>query len=86
MDTIVALIEQSCKKFAARIAFLQRVDGVWRETTYRSLSQVSDGIAAGLLHSGFRPGGQGSNISRVFQVNNCMWLDKKLHVFFSFVI
>lgn len=56
MDTIVALIEQSCKKFDARAAFLQRVDGVWRETTYRSLSQVSEGIAAGLLQSGFQPG------------------------------
>lgn len=56
MDTIVSLIEQSCKKFDSRAAFLQRVDGVWRETTYRRLSQVSDGIAAGLLNSGFRPG------------------------------
>ncbi|KAF0219966.1 MAG: AMP-dependent synthetase and [Geobacteraceae bacterium] len=56
METIIALIEDSCRKFGDRTAFLQKAGGVWRETPYGELRTASDRIAAGLMRSGFQPG------------------------------
>ena len=56
MDTITALIDESCLRNPDRTAFRHKERGVWQETSYRALRETSDGIAAGLLRSGFRPG------------------------------
>lgn len=56
METIVALIEESCRKFGDRTAFLHKTGGAWRETSYGELGRISDRIAAGLSGSGFQPG------------------------------
>ena len=56
MDTIVTLIEKSCRNFWDRTAFLQKCGRVWRETSYGTLWSTSDRVAAGLVKSGFLPG------------------------------
>ncbi|MCM2358199.1 MAG: AMP-binding protein [Geobacteraceae bacterium] len=56
MDTINSLIEESCRKFGDKTAFLCKVAGIWRETSYRALRASSDRIAAGLSGHGFQPG------------------------------
>ena len=56
MDTIVTLIEDSCRKFCDRTAFLQKRGGGWRETSYGTLRATSGRVAAGLAVSGFQPG------------------------------
>jgi long-chain acyl-CoA synthetase len=56
MDTIVTLIERSCRQFSDRTALLQKREGSWQATSYGTLSSASDRIAAGLSEHGLRPG------------------------------
>jgi long-chain acyl-CoA synthetase len=56
MDTIVTLIEKSCRKFSDRTALLEKLGGSWQETSYGTLWATSDRVAAGLWETGFRPG------------------------------
>ena len=56
MDTIVTLIEKSCRNFRDRTAFLQKRGDTWRETSYGTLWSTSDRVAAGLAKRGFLPG------------------------------
>lgn len=56
MDTIVTLLEESCRKFSDRTAFLQKRGGSWQGTSYGALRATSDRVAAGLAESGFQPG------------------------------
>lgn len=56
MDTINSLIEESCRKFGDKTAFLHKVGGVWRATSYCTLRETSERIAAGLSGHGFQPG------------------------------
>lgn len=56
MDTIVTLVEESCRKFRDRTAFRHKCGGEWRETSYGTLRTTSDRIAAGLARRGFQPG------------------------------
>jgi long-chain acyl-CoA synthetase len=56
MDTIVALIEESCRKFCCRTAFFQKRGEGWQETSYGTLWTTSDRIAAGLAECGFHSG------------------------------
>lgn len=43
-------------KHAQKAALRQKVGGVWQEITYRSLGQISDAVAAGLVADGFGTG------------------------------
>lgn len=56
MQTIDLLLGSSCQRHADRIALRQKVDGVWQETSYRELWELSGRIASGLYRQGFRPG------------------------------
>jgi long-chain acyl-CoA synthetase len=56
MDTIVTLIEESCRKYRDRTAFLQKRGSSWWKTSYGTLRATSDRVAAGLAESGFQPG------------------------------
>ena len=56
MQTIVDLIEESCRKFPDKAALRHKVDGVWREIPYRILGATSDRVAAGLVRHGFAAG------------------------------
>ena len=56
METIVDLLERSVGRHQLKAALRQKVAGVWQETTYRELWEVSDRVAAGLLKAGFSPG------------------------------
>jgi long-chain acyl-CoA synthetase len=56
MDSIVTLIEESCRRFHGRTAFLEKRGGSWREIGYETLSATSDRIAAGLVENGCRAG------------------------------
>ncbi|HEY7746759.1 MAG TPA: long-chain fatty acid--CoA ligase [Desulfuromonadales bacterium] len=56
MDTIHSLIDESCRKFGDRPAFLHKTGGVWRETLYDKLRTTTEHIAAGLTKCGFQPG------------------------------
>ena len=56
MDTIVTLLEESCSRFGARTALLQKRGGFWCATSYQDLWSNSDLVCAGLNEFGFRPG------------------------------
>lgn len=56
MHTIDTLIGESCRRQGGRTALRHKVAGVWHETTYEDLQRQSDGIAAGLVHTGFAAG------------------------------
>jgi long-chain acyl-CoA synthetase len=56
VDTIISLIEESCRKFEDSIAFFQKRDGRWQGTSYGTLRETSCRIAAGLAGSGFQAG------------------------------
>jgi long-chain acyl-CoA synthetase len=56
MDTITSLIDDSCRRFEFRPAFLRKSGGCWQETTYGALREASDRIRAGLTARGFQPG------------------------------
>ena len=56
MQTIIALIEQSCKKSHTKPAFYQKTNGAWMNTTYRVLWTEFERITAGLQKMGFQPG------------------------------
>ena len=58
METIIGLLEQSVGSHQHKAAMRQKVGGVWQETTYRELWEVSDRVAAGLLKAGFKVGDQ----------------------------
>jgi len=56
MDTITALIDQSCNRFGAREAILFKTGEEWQSTSYGTLGATSGKIAAALLETGFPPG------------------------------
>jgi long-chain acyl-CoA synthetase len=56
VDTIISLIEESCRKFEDRSAFFRKKDGKWQGTSYGTLRETSDRVAAGLAGSGFQTG------------------------------
>jgi long-chain acyl-CoA synthetase len=56
METIVGLLARSVGTHQLKAALRLKVGGVWQETTYRELWELSDRVAAGLLKSGFSPG------------------------------
>jgi long-chain acyl-CoA synthetase len=56
MDTIVDLLEQSCRSFPAKSALRHKVDGVWQEISYQDLGSSSDRLADGLVRNGFSAG------------------------------
>ncbi|HKZ17995.1 MAG TPA: AMP-binding protein, partial [Geobacteraceae bacterium] len=53
METIDALLKNSCRKYPQRPAFHYKAAGIWQDTTYRDLDRLSDQIAAGLTRLGF---------------------------------
>ena len=56
MHTIDSLIRESCNRHGDKPALRQKVEGVWRETTFNELWRLSDRIAAGLIRTGFGNG------------------------------
>ena len=56
MQTIVELIEKSCREFPGKAALRHKVADVWEEISYASLRATSDRIAAGLRKNGFKAG------------------------------
>jgi long-chain acyl-CoA synthetase len=56
MQTIVDLIEESCRKFTDKTALRQKIGDVWQNFSYSTLSTTSDRVAAGLLRNGFKAG------------------------------
>lgn len=56
MQTIVDLIEQSCRNFPCKAALRHKVGEVWEEITYSAVWIESDRISAGLIKSGFKAG------------------------------
>ena len=56
MDTIVTLLEKSCRTHSRRSALLQKRAGRWEETSYGALWSASGRVAAALAEQGFRPG------------------------------
>lgn len=60
MQTIIDLLEQSCLKFADKTAFRFKCGGKWDSVSYGALWTVSDRIASGLVHNGFRRGDHGA--------------------------
>jgi long-chain acyl-CoA synthetase len=56
MDTLISLIDESCRNFAERTAFLHKTGQGWEETSYDRLRRTSNAIAAGLVGKGFPPG------------------------------
>ncbi|UFS71135.1 AMP-binding protein [Geomonas sp. RF6] len=51
--TVVELLEKSVERNPEKAALRQKVGGGWQEITYRTLGQISDGVAAGLMADGF---------------------------------
>ncbi len=56
MTTIVELIETSCATNSSRPALIQKQNGAWHETNYKCLWDHTEGIAAGLIEGGMKPG------------------------------
>ena len=56
MDTIVTLLEKSCRTHSQRTALRQKRSGRWEETSYGALWTASGRICAALAEQGFRPG------------------------------
>ncbi|AJE03264.1 AMP-dependent synthetase/ligase [Geobacter pickeringii] len=56
MQTIVDLLDESCRRFPDRTALRHKSGGRWRDVSYGALWSASDRIAAGLANSGFRAG------------------------------
>jgi long-chain acyl-CoA synthetase len=56
MQTIVDLIEKSCRNFAGKAALRHKVGEIWEEISYANVRTASDRIAAGLRKNGFKPG------------------------------
>ena len=56
MDTIVTLLESSCRQFGDRTALLQKREGSWQATSYENLWSTACRVSAGLARRGFRPG------------------------------
>jgi long-chain acyl-CoA synthetase len=56
VDTIISIIEESCRKFEDSTAFFRKQDGIWQGTSYGTLRETSDRVAAGLVGSGFQAG------------------------------
>jgi long-chain acyl-CoA synthetase len=56
MDTITTLIEESSRKYDHSPAFFRKLGGKWQATSYGTLREMSDRIAAGLVANGFQPG------------------------------
>ena len=56
MQTIVEMIEESCRRFPGKAALRQKVCDLWQDISYQSLWNASDRIAAGLRKNGFKEG------------------------------
>lgn len=60
VQTIDALIRESCRKHRDQPALSHKVAGTWQVTSYGALGELSDRIAAGLIRSGFIAGDHGA--------------------------
>lgn len=56
MDTIVSLLRRSVERHQHKKAFRHKRAGSWQEISYGEMWELSDRVAAGLLHSGFQQG------------------------------
>ena len=56
MQTIDALIRESCQKFSDQPALRFKLAGTWHAMTYGALWELSDRIAAGMIKNGFAVG------------------------------
>ncbi|HEX9077964.1 MAG TPA: AMP-binding protein, partial [Desulfuromonadaceae bacterium] len=56
METIVDLIEKSCRAFSGKAALRHKVDEQWKEIAYHEMRTASDRVAAGLRMNGFKAG------------------------------
>lgn len=56
MQTIVDLIDKSCRNFADKAALRHKAGEVWEEISYAAVRTASDRIAAGLVKNGFKAG------------------------------
>jgi long-chain acyl-CoA synthetase len=74
MDTIVTLIEKSCRQFGDRTALRHKSGGRWLETSYATLWTRSDRIGAGLTEFGLRPGERAALLSASSPLWLCSYL------------
>ncbi|MGD0845895.1 MAG: AMP-binding protein [Geobacteraceae bacterium] len=56
MQTIVEMIEESCRRFAGKAALRQKISDLWQEISYATLWTASEQIALGLKENGFKEG------------------------------
>ena len=56
MDTIVDLLDQSCRDFSVKVALRHKVDEIWQEISYEEVRIASDRLADGLVKNGFSAG------------------------------
>ena len=56
MQTIVEMIEESCRRFGGKAALRQKISDLWQEISYASLWTASEQIALGLKENGFSEG------------------------------
>jgi long-chain acyl-CoA synthetase len=56
MQTIVDLMEESCRKFPGKAALRHKIAGVWQDISFEALRTTSGQIAAGLTKNGFKAG------------------------------
>ena len=56
MQTIVEMIEESCRRFAGKAALRQKISDLWQEISYAALWTASERIALGLKENGFKEG------------------------------
>jgi long-chain acyl-CoA synthetase len=56
MDTVVTLLEKSCREFGSRTALRHKSGANWLETSYATLWASAERICSGLAGHGFRPG------------------------------
>jgi long-chain acyl-CoA synthetase len=54
VETIDALLKDSCRKYAGKPALRCKVAGIRQETTYHELDSLSDRIAAGIIRTGLK--------------------------------
>ncbi|MEI6214353.1 MAG: AMP-binding protein [Desulfuromonadales bacterium] len=56
MQTINALIGESCRTYRDQPALYYKAAGTWQSMSYGALWELSDRIAAGMIKKGFKPG------------------------------
>ena len=56
LDTIIDLLERSCKKYAQNIYLWEKQDGKYQGTTYTEVKKQVECVAAGFMESGLQKG------------------------------